>query len=56
MNALQLLHERDFCFRKPAGGLLWNDRLGLIGKRLNKDVELGELIRMEHFNLGDSAL
>lgn len=52
----EIIHERDFCFRKPAGGLLWNDRLGLIGKRLNKDVELGELIRMEHFNLGDSAL
>jgi len=46
----EVVKENDFCFRKPAGGLSWGDRRMLIGKKLNKDVELGEIIQLEYFN------
>jgi N,N'-diacetyllegionaminate synthase len=46
----EILNEGDFCFRKPAGGLSWGDRKTLIGRKLNKDVELGEIIQIEYFD------
>lgn len=46
----EILSEDDFCFRKPAGGLFWEDRKILIGKKLNRDVELGEIIQKEYFD------
>jgi N-acetylneuraminate synthase len=46
----EILNEGDFCFRKPAGGLSWGDRKMLIGRKLNKDVELGEIIQLEYFD------
>jgi sialic acid synthase SpsE len=46
----EIVQESDFCFRKPSGGLLWGERRLLIGKKLNKNVELGEIIQLEHFD------
>ena len=43
----------DFCFRKPSGGLSWEDRHGLVGKELDRDVELGELIELDFFRIKD---
>lgn len=46
----EILKEDDFCLRKPAGGLAWHDRHSLIGKKLRRDVELGELLQLEYFD------
>jgi N-acetylneuraminate synthase len=46
----EIISESDFCFRKPAGGLDWEDRKNLIGKKLKRDVELGEIIQLEYFD------
>ena len=49
----EIVGSDDFCFRKPAGGLSWEDRHGLVGKELGRDVELGELINLDYFRLKD---
>jgi len=49
----EIVDSDDFCFRKPAGGLSWEDRYGLVGKELARDVELGELIKLDFFKLKD---
>ena len=49
----EIVDSDDFCFRKPAGGLSWEDRYGLAGKELNRDVELGELVKLDFFKLKD---
>jgi N-acetylneuraminate synthase len=44
----EIVRVEDFCLRKPAGGLNWNDRHLFVGKKLNRDVNLGELIHLEY--------
>ena len=45
----EVVREIDFCLRKPAGGLLWEDRVGLIGKKVIRNIQLGELISLKDF-------
>jgi len=47
----EILDESDFCLRKPAGGLSWDDRLKLIGKKVKKDIDIDELLNLEDFEL-----
>ena len=49
----EIVGSDDFCLRKPAGGLSWEDRHDLVGKELGRDVELGELINLDCFRLKD---
>jgi hypothetical protein len=37
--------------RKPAGGLSWDDRTKLVGKRVKKDIDIDELLNLEDFEL-----
>jgi N-acetylneuraminate synthase len=43
----EILRESDFCLRKPAGGLSWDDRFQLVGKRFKKDFNIDELLNLE---------
>jgi sialic acid synthase SpsE len=47
----EILKESDFCLRKPAGGLSWNGRTKLVGKRVKKDINIDELLNLEDFEL-----
>lgn len=43
------IDSSDFCLRKPSGGLTWEDRMQLVGKRLKRDIELDELLIWDDF-------
>jgi N-acetylneuraminate synthase len=47
-RAGEIVSIEDFCLRKPSGGLNWNDRHIFVGKKLNRDVNLGELVHPEY--------
>ena len=40
---------KDFCLRKPAGGLDWQSRAQLVGKKLCRNYQIHELLTYEHF-------
>lgn len=40
---------KDFCLRKPAGGLKWQNRFDFEGLPLKSDYTIGEILTLEHF-------
>jgi N,N'-diacetyllegionaminate synthase len=48
-NVGQHLTLNDFCLRKPAGGLSWNHRQSLVGKRAKRPIARGEIIAETDF-------
>lgn len=50
-NKGEIVSKSDFCLRKPAGGLGWNDRQVIIGRKVNRSIELGELLKLEFFDV-----
>lgn len=43
-----IITSQDFCLRKPAGGLAWNNRDFFVGKVLLKDYDNTELLKQSH--------
>ena len=47
----EVVAEQDFCLRKPGGGLNWEERKLLVGRKLIRDIELGDFVTLSDFNI-----